>query len=375
VPRAVHLKNLDRLRDSLGERGLGGLIVGGGGNLLYLLGSDAPLLALIPLEGEPVLVANRLEFLRAAEEAVTGYVITYVKDEVPLAPYEDAVRGDVYDALRHAVERANLQGRQIGFTAGAVQGLSMDKVAAALGTQPIDVTDLLRELRSVKSLEEIRLIERAVEVTEAAINRALSSLEPGVRECEVAAVVEYEMRRRGAAPAFEPIIAFGEHAAHPHARVGEKELRRSDLVKVDVGAKVECYCADITRTVLVGEPQGEAGRMLRAVLAAQQEALEAIKAGLPASEPDRRAREAFRRLDVLQFFNHGLGHGLGVDVHESPALSASSRDVMRENMVVTVEPGLYVRGWGGVRVEDDVVVGEDGPRLLTSLDRELLLEL
>ena len=370
--REIYLKRIEKLIGGLEEMGLRGIVVTGSSNLLYFTGTDAASLALIWDGGGPLLITSRLEYVRALEEARIGEVVAYCEVEAATAPYEKVVKGDLYSVLRREVERVGLEPSKLGVTLSSLSYESYSRLTKALGISPKDATQLVKDLRAVKCREEVSLIEKAARIAEEALRKALNYLEKGVRECDVAALLASEIRRRGALPAFEPIVAFGEHSAHPHAKVGSRKLREGELVKIDVGARVEGYCSDITRVTVVGRASKEQRRMLEAVLRAQEVAVAVIEDGAKACQVDEKAREILRGEGFLEYFTHSLGHGLGLDVHEAPILSPTSKDVLRRGMVVTVEPGVYVRGLGGVRVEDDVLVCEEGARIITKFERELL---
>ena len=221
------------------------------------------------------------------------------------------------------------------------------------------------ELRAVKSPMEVRLVRRALSVTEAAVAALWPRLEPGLTEREAAFFLETEFRRLGAdGPAFETIVASGPNGAKPHAAPGRRKIRSGDTVIVDCGAKFQGYCADITRTKIIGRPQKWQREIYAIVKQAQDRALAALAPGRPASEVDRAARDFIAAQGYGDFFGHGLGHGVGLFVHEAPTLSPRSRWILQPGQIVTVEPGIYLPGRGGVRLEQLALITARGARTL-----------
>jgi Xaa-Pro aminopeptidase len=202
---------------------------------------------------------------------------------------------------------------------------------------------------------------------------ALRLLKPGVREIEVAAEIEYQMRRRGASgPAFDTIVAFGERSAHPHARPTEKRLGKKELVVLDLGVILGHYCSDITRTVFVGRAPARIRRWYDAVREAQAAAIAAAQQGTTCGDVDAAARSVLRRRGLDRYFVHSTGHGLGLEVHEDPRVARGQNHVLVPGNVITIEPGVYVPGVGGIRIEDDVAVHADRTEVLTRVPRDLI---
>lgn len=231
---------------------------------------------------------------------------------------------------------------------------------------------VVERLRAVKDAEEIEAVRRAAEVTNRAFERFAQQRFSGRTERELAWVMEQILHEEGAdAPAFPVIVAAGETGASPHAVPGDYELRQGDTVVVDAAAKVGGYCSDCTRTFAVGGLEGPLAEAYLVCLEAQLAALDAVRAGIAGRDGDAVPR---RIIDGTQFegrFGHGLGHGVGLEVHEAPMLRPESEDTLAEDNVVTVEPGIYLPGLGGIRIEDLVVVREGGVDVLTSFPKEL----
>lgn len=228
-------------------------------------------------------------------------------------------------------------------------------------------------LAMVKDSDEIAAIQKAVDIADIGFNEILKHIRPGVRENEVAAKLEYIMKMAGSEEsAFGTIVASGARSAMPHGVASAKRIAKGDFVTMDYGATYKGYVCDITRTVVVGKPTARQKRIYGLVRRAQKAALDRIKAGMTGVAADQAARRVFERARLGKNFGHGLGHGIGLYVHEGPALSSRSTDTLARGMVVTVEPGLYFKGWGGVRIEDDVVITTRGAKILNQAERSLI---
>lgn len=369
--RCTSQSSVSRKKRVLGlveSKELDAVIVFSQSNVFYLLSSDAPSAGVLFRDGKLVALAPRLEYLRALEEVSEGEVYAYARFYEP-AEYEKVIPGDLYDALASLLKQEDA--RSVGVVGASLE--AKQKLSEKLGVEPADVTKEFSMLRRSKDPEELRLMKQAVAVAEEAMRAAVDSLERGVAEAEVLARVLSVIARRGALPSFTPIIAFGEHSAHPHAKPSTRELREGDLVKLDLGARVGGYCSDITRTFVYGTPSPKQERLFKAVLKAQQRALEAMARGVPAKQVFFKAYDALKEEGLNAYFNHGLGHGVGIDIHEAPALNSESDEVLVENDVVTVEPGLYLAGYGGVRIEDMVLVVEGGYEELTRFAKDPII--
>ena len=233
--------------------------------------------------------------------------------------------------------------------------------------------DLVETLRERKDPNEVELIERAAGVATRALERTLAEVRVGMSELQVAGVLERALRDEGSEGfPFPSIVAAGARSALPHARASSARVREGDLLLLDFGAEVEGYCADITRTVVVGHATDEQRLVYDVVRQANEQASHDIRAGMTGRDADAIARGYIERRGYGELFGHGLGHGVGLEVHEAPRLARSAEGALAEGAVVTIEPGVYRPGWGGVRIEDDVVLDAAGPRILTRFTRELI---
>jgi Xaa-Pro aminopeptidase len=236
-----------------------------------------------------------------------------------------------------------------------------------------EAAGLVWALRGVKDPQELSVMREAADLASQVFSDVLPLIRPGMLENELAAEIEYAMRRRGATgPSFETIVASGPRSALPHARPTLKPIGKNELVVLDLGAILRGYCSDMTRTVFVGKASRRVRQWYRAVLEAQLAAIRAVRAGITAGEVDSAARRILHRHRLARFFTHSTGHGLGIEVHEPPRLGRGEKTKLAAGNVVTIEPGVYVEGAGGIRIEDDVVVTAAGSEVLTSATKEFI---
>lgn len=232
---------------------------------------------------------------------------------------------------------------------------------------------LVEGLREVKDEGELADLRAAARLIGDVFDEVTGLIRRGMREIDLAAEIDYRMRRKGASgPSFETIVAAGPRSALPHARPTERPIGKNELVVIDAGAILRGYCSDMTRTVFVGRAPQRVRGWYRAVREAQEAAIAKLSPGVETGEVDAAARNVLRRHRLARFFTHSTGHGLGLEVHESPRLARSEHARLACGSVVTIEPGVYVEGAGGIRIEDDVVVGKDGPEILTRATKDFL---
>ena len=233
---------------------------------------------------------------------------------------------------------------------------------------------IIEELRQIKDADELAIMQEAADVADRAFSHVLGLIKPGVTEMDIAAELEMFMRKSGASgPSFDTIVASGERSAMPHGVASSRTVGAGEFVTLDFGAYYRGYCSDLTRTVFVGQPTDKHREIYAIVKEAQQYALDHLKPGMTGREGDALTRDIIARYGYGDNFGHGTGHGLGMDIHESPRLSATCDTVLQPGMVVTVEPGIYLPGFGGVRIEDDVVMTDSGIQILTRSSKELIL--
>jgi Xaa-Pro aminopeptidase len=267
---------------------------------------------------------------------------------------------------------ARMSGR-VGFEDAhlSVRQLARIEAAAEEGVEFLPAGDLVEQLRAVKEPEELERIAAAAELADDVYRWVLERGLVGRTERDIARATEARLRELGAEPSFPPIVAAGENGALPHAEPGDREIGAGELVVFDMGAQLDGYCSDCTRTFATGELNGEASEAYELVLRAQAAALEAVRPGATGKEADAVPREIISEAGQGDHFGHGTGHGVGLEIHEAPRLATTSEDELAENNVVTVEPGVYLPGSFGVRIEDLVVVTADGVRNLSGFPKEL----
>ncbi|QQE12295.1 aminopeptidase P family protein [Planctomycetota bacterium] len=236
----------------------------------------------------------------------------------------------------------------------------------------IEFDDKLIQQRSIKTADEVKTIKEALVIQQCAFNQTIAEIEPGMTEYEIAALLEYKMRFLGAdGPSFNTIIAADANASLPHAIPGKKKVKAGGIILIDWGASYNGYCSDMTRVVALGKMKPKMREIYQITLDAQMAAIDVIKPGIKLSDVDKVARDVITKAGYGKEFGHSLGHGLGLDIHEEPRLAASSKGVLEEGQIVTVEPGIYLPGVGGVRIEDDILVTSKGHQVLSDLPKSL----
>ena len=349
------MKRLDNVRKALRDESLDGYLVTDVKNIYYLTDfldiSTATLNMLIPLEGKPTLLVTPLSLEAATSQA---------RDcQVKATPVGETMTNRLLEELKgRALKREGYDTLQIQ----TYLTLSKDLE----GVELLHKAEIVTNQRRVKDDEEISLIRRACEFADMGMEAAVEAVRPGAKEYEVAAQAEYAMRTRGSmGAAFETLVASGPRSAFPHGISTEREIREGELVTIDLGAVWKGYCSDLTRTVVAGKASRKDLRVMRKVKEAHDKALEEIRPGVEAVKVDAVARTVLGA-SLADYFIHGLGHGVGLDIHEAPTLSRTSKDILEAGNVVTDEPGVYISGYGGVRTEDTVLVTKEGCEKLTN---------
>lgn len=355
-------RRLARVRASFSELEVDAILVGHPPNVRYLTGFSGSSGLLLLSAAEAIFATDGRYEQQAAEELADD------------AGFELLVSSD--GTLDELAERAgrDFSSSRVGFERRYLSYADWERLREVAGAvEWVAASDAVATLRAVKEEEEIAAMRKAAEIAADALRQTLGLIELGMREVDIASELDYRIGRLAAErPAFETIVASGERTALPHARTSERAIRERDLLLFDFGARWRGYCCDLTRTFVVGEPTRRQTELYETVLAAQRAASDKLTAGAVGADVDRAAREIFESMDLEGQFPHGTGHGLGLEVHEAPRLHRRSEEELKTNMVVTVEPGLYFPGWGGVRLEDDLVVTRGKPRSLVDLSKERL---
>ena len=354
------LDRIIRLQSGLRRRHIDGLLVSQPDNRRYLSGYTAPDhgiqessgLLLIPAKGRPYLLTDARFTLQAEAEAQLFLVELYSRGLLPL--------------LERLINRLGLQ--SLAFESDYLLHSTFQRLAGMANKRGLTLVPqlgLIEAMREVKSADELELLRASTRLNETVFQSVYATIEPGMTEREIALALELTMREMGAeGPSFPTIVAFGTNAARPHAVPTDRELQAGDLVLIDMGLIHRGYCSDMTRTFVAGRPDRTYIDRHRVVRAAMQAGIGAIRAGVTGAEVDRAARQVIADAGFGDHFGHSLGHGVGLAVHEAPRLSRTNRKKLRAGMVVTVEPGIYLPEWGGIRLENMVVVGEHGPEVL-----------
>ncbi len=369
-----HAGRLRRLQSGIQKNDLDFLLVTHLPNIRYLCGFTGSAAALVVGEVGSILFTDGRYRTQAMAE-VKGTNVKQVK--IVIARTSPLVAAAEWLARqRRSSTPASSGRRSVGMEAEAITAAMRDRLASALrGKARLrSAPPLVERARMVKDADEVLRIRRAVELGASLFQIACRKIRPGVREVEVAAAMEYEARCAGAeGMSFPTILASGKRSAIVHGRASEARIPRQGFVVCDFGVILTGYCSDRTRTVHVGRPSGEARGLYEAVLEAQQAAISAVAPGVTAAEVDGAARRVLRKRKLARYFTHSTGHGLGLDIHELPRLAAGQTQKLEPGMVITIEPGAYVAGKWGVRIEDVVVVTSSGCEVLTPADKELVI--
>lgn len=346
---------LEQLRARLADAALDALLVTGAADIYYLCGFSGSAGALVVTADQCLLASDFRYLLQAGQEAPDW---PFLRVDGPLLP---ALAGWLADAGAATV---GYQADQLT----VAQFRQLGEAAPSLDWQP--EPGLLTAMRLVKDAAELDAIRAAVRVTDGAYADLVARVRVGVTERELALGAEWYMRTHGAeAAAFDIIVAAGARSALPHAQPGDRPLQPGDLVVVDMGARVAHYCADMTRTFAVAEAQPKAAEIYRVTWEAQMAGVRGIRAGMTGGAADALTRDVIAAASYGDYFGHGTGHGVGIDIHEEPRLRKGSETVMPAGAAVTIEPGIYLPDYGGVRIEDLVVLTDTGAEVLTAAEK------
>lgn len=353
---------LPRLRERLAAAGLPALLVTKRENVRYLTGFTGSAGVLLVTADDALLVTD-------------GRYATQAEEQLGTSGVPARVRIGLTAAAQRELLAAAVRGHdRVGLEEHSVTWADQREYAAALGAEVVPAGTPVEGLRRVKDAGELDRIRRACAIADDAFAAVVTRLAEGVTERQFALELEFAMRERGASgTSFDPIVAAGPNGAMPHARPTDRVIRRGELVVCDFGCVVDGYCSDMTRTVWVGDPGPEARRLFSVVLESQAAGRDAVAADVECAAVDKASRDVIAAAGLADAFSHSTGHGVGLEIHEAPRVASSARDTLLAGDVVTVEPGVYVPGVGGVRIEDTVVVTATGAEPLTLAPKELVL--
>lgn len=350
---------IDKLRKAMQEAQLEAVLITNEHNRRYISGFTGSAGYVVITLDEAYLLTDFRYMTQAPQQA----------KDLKVVEHQPKVMNTVKDLLNAAnITRLGFEQNDLSF--GAYKGYQ-----AELGSIELVPTDKLVEgLRMVKDEAELSIMQEAADLADQTFSYILTKLKPGVSEKEIALEIEMFIRKNGGtSTSFETIVASGERSALPHGKASDRLLGNNEFVKLDFGAYYKGYCSDITRTVVLGTPSEKHIEIYNIVLEAQMNCLKHLKPGMTGKEGDALTRDIIAKYGYADNFGHGTGHGLGMEVHEAPRLSLQGDIVLAPGMVVTVEPGIYLPGFGGVRIEDDVVITETGIKILTHSTKELVI--
>jgi Xaa-Pro aminopeptidase len=341
-----------------------GILISKSENQFYLSGFTGEGLMLISHQ-QAALITDFRYGQQAKSEAPDFEVIDLKNGKSHLSTASDLIK---------KLEISNLAIESHHLTVKALTDLR--SLLSAINVSSIKISEtsgIIEDMRSIKGQREIQTIKKAQEITDKTFVHILDFIKPGISEIDITCEIEYYMKKNGAqGPAFKPIVVSGLRSSLPHGEPTSKKLVPGDFITLDFGARYDYYCSDMTRTIFLGKPTSKQVQIYNIVIEAQKRAIDSIKPGFLSNEIDKVARSLIEENGFGDFFGHGLGHGVGIEVHENPKLSHKSETKLEPGMVITVEPGIYIENFGGVRIEDMVIVTFDGCVNLTHSSKDLI---
>ncbi|WP_407268353.1 M24 family metallopeptidase [Radiobacillus sp. PE A8.2] len=352
------MEKLTKLRQALRDNNLDGMLITNGKNRRYMTGFTGTAGVVLVSQDDAMLITD-FRYIEQANDQT---------EDLKIVEHKQPINKEI------AVQIKSLNLKSIGFEKDDITYGVFEQYKEAIDAELVPTNGLVEKLRLIKTEDEIRIIQTAANIADAAFEHILTFIKPGVKEIDVANELEFFMRKEGAtSSSFDIIVASGYRSALPHGVASTKEIASGELVTLDFGALYNGYISDITRTVAVGQINDELKAIYDTVLEAQLKGMAGLKAGITAKQADALTRDHIDEKGYGKYFGHSTGHGIGLDVHEGPGLSFRSELVLEEGMVVTVEPGIYVPNVGGCRIEDDTVVKQDGNQCLTNSTKELII--
>lgn len=347
------LKRINSLKQkAFEEEGFDGFLITNEANILYFAGFTGASCLLFPRDGDNLLYVYNVNYEQAKAEGKSFRV--------------ELIKGNENFMAKAAGQIKDLKIKKLAFDMLTVENYRrlVKNLQGMVKLKP--QSNLVWELRKVKDAEELELMRKAGQLTCEGMKTAYEVIRPGIREYEAAAEIEYAMRKKGSwGTAFDTIVASGLRSAYPHGGCTEREIREGDLVVIDIGATYRNYRSDMTRTLVAGKPSEKQKRIYRVVRTVQQKTIRKVRSGMKTSSLDALARKSIEMSGYGRYFVHSLGHGVGLEIHEPPTLSQQSKDKLAVNNVITIEPGIYIPGFGGIRIEDTVAVKEQSAEKFT----------
>ncbi|EOP66905.1 xaa-Pro dipeptidase [Bacillus cereus VDM006] len=352
------MEKIERLRSAFDEAGIDGIVLTNEYSRRYMANFTGTA-GVVLISKERALFITDFRYVEQASKQAVGYEIVQHS-------------GLILDEVAKQVKELGIQ--KLGFEQDTLTYSSYVTHNEAIEAEFIPTSGLVEKLRLIKTDSEIKILKEAAQIADAAFEHILSFIRPGVSEIEVSNELEFFMRKQGAtSSSFDIIVASGLRSALPHGVASEKVIEKGDFVTLDFGAYYKGYCSDITRTIAVGEPSDKLKEIYTIVLEAQLHGVNGIKAGLTGREADALTRDYITEKGYGEYFGHSTGHGIGLEIHEAPGLAFRSDTVLEPGMAVTVEPGIYIPGVGGVRIEDDIIVTSEGNEVITKSPKELII--
>lgn len=349
---------LEKLRAAFEANGIDGILISSPFNRRYISNFTGTS-GVVLISSDQAQFITDFRYIEQASKQCEGFEIIKFSDTIP-------------QEVARQVKKLGIQ--KLGFEEDYISFSSYKVYDKEIEAELVPVSGVIEKLRLIKTDAEIKIIKEAADIADAAFKHILDFIRPGITELEVANELEFFMRKSGAvSSSFDTIVASGYRSALPHGVASEKVIEKGDMVTLDYGAYYKGYVSDITRTNAVGEPDSKLKAIYEIVLEAQLRGMEGIKPGMTGKQADALTRDYISEKGYGEYFGHSTGHGIGLEVHEGPSLSMKSELVLEPGMIVTCEPGIYIPGLGGVRIEDDVLITKDHNEALTHSAKELII--
>ncbi|OEH94478.1 M24 family metallopeptidase [Bacillus solimangrovi] len=351
------MERLQKFRDQFATLHVDGLLITSEKNRRYMTGFTGSA-GVVLISADRAAFITDFRYMEQADKQVKGFEIVQHK-------------GTIQDEVAKVAKDMGIE--KLGFEQEHLTFAQFRTYEENISSDLVPISGAVEKLRLIKSEDEVAIIQDAVNIADAAFEHILTFIRPGLTELEVSNELEFFMRKQGAtSSSFDIIVASGHRSALPHGVASDKKIESGELVTLDFGALYKGYVSDITRTIAVGEVEPKLKEIYDVVLQAQLRGVNHTKAGMTGIEADALTRDYIKEKGYGQYFGHSTGHGIGLDVHEAPSLSFKSNTVLEPGMVVTVEPGIYISGLGGVRIEDDIVITDSGNKILSKSSKELI---